>query len=281
MQLFKSVLSEWAILKEISNILSVPYDATISLQKKSLTLSDVYGIWLQMKLHLRACQRKKNFCTGLANHLLNALRDREGELFDPPVMSAALFLDPRFRSQIIQDSDKMQQAKTTLKNIWRKLLTLSSEPPAEETNSESVPTESSEDSFSDFDATVEMDKFLGCGETSDVVVSSVNTNEVDIENLLDEFNPTIIKSNQNVLEWWEKNKSHHPDLYKLAMVVLAMPPTEVQIERDFSKLNFVFSNRRCKISHERLEDIMIISLNDEVFYSVKQDEMDELMSNID
>lgn len=65
-------------------------------------------------------------------------------------------------------------------------------------------------------------------------------------------------------------------MYKLAKVIAAIPPTEVQIERDFSKLNFVFSNRRCSLTEDKLEDIMIIYLNDELFQQVKEDELNEL-----
>lgn len=59
------------------------------------------------------------------------------------------------------------------------------------------------------------------------------------------------------------------------MIVYAIPPTEVQIERDFSKLNYVFTNRRCKIQSERLQDIMLININPECFYLVKKQEIME------
>lgn len=62
------------------------------------------------------------------------------------------------------------------------------------------------------------------------------------------------------------------------MVVYGIPPTEVQIERDFSALNFVFSNRRCMIQEERLEDIMVIHLNPDLFYEVKEEELIALKS---
>lgn len=62
-------------------------------------------------------------------------------------------------------------------------------------------------------------------------------------------------------------------LHKLAMVVFGVPPTEVQIERDFSLLNFVFSNRRCMLQQERLEDIMVIHLNPDLFYEVKEEQL--------
>lgn len=122
--MFRLLKIKWKVLKELSYVLSIPYKATIDLQKQSLTLSDVFGIWLQMQLHLTACGRKKNYETDLSNKLLQAVNERKNCIFDNPLMSSALFLDPRYRSQLIQDPHKLEAAKMTLKNIWRRLITL-------------------------------------------------------------------------------------------------------------------------------------------------------------
>lgn len=68
-----------------------------------------------------------------------------------------------------------------------------------------------------------------------------------------------MQAKEYILQYWEERKGEHKELYMLAMTVFGIPPTEVQIERDFSNLNFVFSDRRCRL--ERLEDIMAINLN--------------------
>lgn len=94
-----------------------------------------------------------------------------------------------------------------------------------------------------------------------------------IEELLDIFNPNQLNAEESILNYWDSLKETDPTLHKLAMVVFAIPPTEVSIERDFSKLKYVFSDRRCQIQAERLEDIMPININPEVFYLIKQDEI--------
>lgn len=284
-ELFVLLQSKWIILKEIAYILSIPYDAIISLQKKSLTISDVFGIWMKMQLHLNACLKKSNYQTGLANHLLNAINNRKDQIFETPIMAAALFLDPRYRHQILKDDAKVSQAKTTLKNIWRKLLSLSANDPSEEGKEPTEPINSSnksdEISF-EYDKEAELDKYLTCTDEAAAAIESITfSNEVDIEHILDTFNPAPITSKENILEWWEANKNENHELYKLASVVFAIPPTEVQIERDFSSLNFVFSNRRCNLTEEMLEYIMVIHLNEEVFHFVKQQQQYELLSAIE
>lgn len=80
----------------------------------------------------------------------------------------------------------------------------------------------------------------------------------------------------SVHEYWESVKEEHKKLYKLAMVIFSIPPTEVQIERDFSSLDVVFTNRRGNLSSSRLEDIFLIHLNKDLFYNVNNDDINEL-----
>lgn len=65
-------------------------------------------------------------------------------------------------------------------------------------------------------------------------------------------------------------KDTEPELYKLAMVVFAVPPTEVQIERDFSDLKWIFTERRYNLSQARLEAILFLHLNKDLFYKINQ-----------
>lgn len=281
MQIFKLLQQKWAVLKEIAYVLSIPYNATISLQKKSLTLSDVFGIGLKMTLHLNACVKKPNYQTNLASHLLNAITERKEEIFNNPMMTCALFLDPRFRNQIVRDEYKMQEAKTALLNIWRRLITLDASQSVEEKD-DGINTSTKSDVSFEYDEQAELEKYLGSSFATESTVTNVSQRgegKEDIEHLLDMFDPEPIKSNENIIQFWENNKNEHKEIYKLATVVMGIPPTEVQEERNFSKLNYVFTDRRCKLTEERLEDIMTINLNEETFYLVKQEEINAMKCN--
>lgn len=270
---FELLKRKWSVLKETTHILSIPYNATISLQKQSLTLSDVFGIWLQMELHMKACETHKKYRTKLAKLLLTTFNERKETVFGNALMTSAIFLDPRFRSQIVHDENKMSLAKETLKNIWRRLNTTENDVSVEVSDVSGGSNASSNVSF-EFDEATELDNFLASSRASNE--SHPNQTEIDIDFVLDSFNPEPIKCKDDILIYWETIKNNAPSLYKIAMVVFAIPPTEVQIERDFSKLNFVFSNRRCRLTEERLEDIMAIHLNDELFHEVKQKELLQL-----
>lgn len=98
-------------------------------------------------------------------------------------------------------------------------------------------------------------------------------NHINIDLILDLFQPEILASKNSILEYWENAKTAHPELYKLAMLVFSVPPTEVTIERDFSHLNHVFNNKRSALNSARLNDIMIINLNKENFHKIKGEEL--------
>lgn len=79
--------------------------------------------------------------------------------------------------------------------------------------------------------------------------------------------------NQSVLSFWENAKDTEGVLYELAMTVYAIPPTEVQIERDFSRLDKILTKFRNSLSEDMLEALLMINLNPEVFYLVKGEEI--------
>lgn len=268
--IFRLLKKKWLTMKEIAHVLSIPFKATIALQEQALTLSDVFGIWLRMKLHLQACLAKKNYKTNLATHLLSCLEIRKDTIFNNPFMSCAIFLDPRFQSQIKNNEERMNEAKATLIKIWECLKVFNAPVSTESAANTTNASTGSENISFEYDDNLELDSYLAG-------ISQIKPNE-NIDFLLEIFDPPTISSKTNILEYWEEIRCGNKELYKLAMVVHGIPPTEVQIERDFSRLNFIFSNRRCMLQKERLEDIMVIHLNPDLFYEVKEEQLIALNS---
>ncbi|XP_034487200.1 uncharacterized protein LOC117791518 [Drosophila innubila] len=71
----------------------------------------------------------------------------------------------------------------------------------------------------------------------------------------------FMKSIVNVLNFWKDRKSNDPELYALSKVCFAIPPTQVTIERAFSSMKLVLSDNRNRLSHETLENILLVKLN--------------------
>lgn len=271
---FELILKKWLILKEIVYLLQIPLRATISIQKQDLTLSDAYEIWITMKLHFEAVCTRGKFKTNLAKHLLNALQTRNKFVFNNKFMKCALFLDPKYRRQILNDTIVTQEAKETLSQLWRRI-----QVDDVATNNLETPDFDHDSIDFHFDVQEELKRYLMHQTEDQFQIDSDSTQHESIEILLDLYDPDTMREGKSILEYWDTVKEIHPKLHQLAMIVFAIPPTEVQIERDFSKLKYVFSDRRCKIQSERLEDIMIININPEIFYLVKEDELIDAIKN--
>lgn len=226
-----------------------------------------------MRLHLNACSKKKNYRTDLAKHLLCALNERNDTLFSNPFMSSAIFFDPRFKSQL--NEQKTAEAKETIKIIWRRMLVIDSGASTRTLNVSNTSNGSENISF-EYDQQAEMDSFISGNISNEPGTAFSAVSNRDIDSILEMFDPEPIKSGVDIFQYWESRKNEDEILYKLATTILSIPATEVQIERDFSKLDFIFSKRRGRLEHERLDDIMVIHLNVELFEEVKEEELREL-----
>lgn len=283
MEIFKLLIKKWSTLKEIVYTLQIPYNATVTFQKQNLTLSDVYGRWISMQLHLRKCSFKSSYKTGLAGSLLDAMVKRNERIFNNPLMVCALYLDPRYRMVVIKCSEKTQQAMDNLIKIWHRLRALHENDHPAETETINISTDSL--SF-EFDEESELKQLLQSGNPMSAQSQSKSqartqtlTND-DIELELELFQPDVIPFKSSILDFWETAKEEHGSLYELASVIFSIPPTEVQIERDFSSLDFIFRNRRGSLGQSKLEDIFLIHLNKDLFFTVNNEDIQEMYKKL-
>lgn len=63
----------------------------------------------------------------------------------------------------------------------------------------------------------------------------------------------------SILNYWETKKNSEPELYKLSQVVLAAPASQVSVERAFSALGLILTQKRTSMKSAKLNDILINS----------------------
>lgn len=254
------------MLREIVHILAIPYKATIELQRYDLSLSDAYGSWLKMELHLKNKQRRATR-TGLENKLLVALSERKNRhrIFKNPLMKAALYLDPRFRRLITISHEDTDEAKETLRSISNRLIVLSEGRLSDNMNQ-------SNESDDSFDAQKEFDRYFNRTAPVDSNIQS------DFEAVLDSYDPPPMKIDASLLKYWHDSydQQHSKLLFDVAMAILAVPPTEVAIERDFSHLKIILSDLRTNLSPQTLENILTINLNKDLYLQINENDVNEL-----
>lgn len=73
------------------------------------------------------------------------------------------------------------------------------------------------------------------------------------------------KSYPGLLQWWQKNEDTFPHLSKVAKAYLAIRPTSVASERLFSLGGNIMTEKRTRMSAQRLEMTALIKANQDVF----------------
>lgn len=68
----------------------------------------------------------------------------------------------------------------------------------------------------------------------------------------------------NVLEYWNKSCDKDKDMRQIVEAVLAVPATQVSVERSFSALSTILTKLRSKLSKKSLSNILITKLNYEL-----------------
>lgn len=191
-------------------------------------------------------------------------------------MLSAIYLDARYRNEILRDSELVEKAVETLINLWNRIQNIRSENAFTNESIENYSAQSSDMSI-DFENSESLDSYLA-HRAVDLDRNSHSEgicSGIDIKTQLELFQPKTVSTKLNILDIWERDKTEHEDLYELSSVVFAIPPTEVQIERDFSALEHVFGPRRYNLSSDLLEAVLLINLNADLFYIVKEELLEE------
>lgn len=193
----------------------------------------------------------------LAQQLLTQILSFEYTV-DTPIMHAALYLDPRYN--ILLTEVQKTKAIDLLKSFYHRIETTN--------NNQTTPENREEVSSLD-----ELSIFISRIRNQASVAINMNTSSQsnsDIKRLLLEFNnqEDLTKS---VLTFWEENKFTKPELYKLANIIFAIPPTQSSVERSFSALALILTPLRTQLSDKVLSEILLIRLNKAIYSLVGKD----------
>lgn len=84
---------------------------------------------------------------------------------------------------------------------------------------------------------------------------------IEIEKITKALEPLKILNKS----YWHDRKESNPELYRLAMIVFSVPPSQASVERSFSVLNTMFTRQRTRIYDHNLENQLFVALNSKNF----------------
>ena len=141
-------------------------------------------------------------------------------------------MDPRYH--VILTDSIITDVKHCLHQTHDRLLSISHRPSTiESTNPNEV------DILEDDD----FEKLIQNAEATHSNVSHNNNNICQtLDNKIEEYlKEPRLKNSSNILHYWSKMKNKMPKLFELSKIILAIPPTQVSVERLFSALKFILS----------------------------------------
>lgn len=251
----------WNELERMVEILGLFAKKMEYLQKVDISLADVVGVWLELENALK--KKKEN---PLAALLLEKLirRKEEFEVASNDVTVACMFLDLRF--SFILSPDEKVRARKHLIYLWQKLRLRTNEferehSPQLNTTEEEMEIDNNEDELEQILKTLY--------QNDDAIPGTIPTEDLLLQEIEKFDKLGRVKATDNIALRWETEKFTFPILYQLAKMIMAVAPTEVSVERNFSTLDFILTKRRNRLTDENLEAILFIKLNstllDEVF----------------
>lgn len=257
-----SILQDWQKIKEIVDVLCVPFEITTHLETSTLTLSDLFGSLLKMEYKMQKFTSNPNPHTELADVLVKKVSDRKTKLLINPAMLCSVYLDPRYCLDLSPAETAI--AKRTLEKFHDKWIQ----------RCKNKPAETAHDSFEEYQA--EKRKRL-----TSSVFEAIEPSEADnIMSLFEKYEKCLpaMSHREPILLYWESRKDTDPVLYQLASMVNTIPPTQVTVERAFSILSLVYNARRTRLSPDLLQYILLINLNKDLVPGINAEDLAKLKS---
>lgn len=231
------------------------------MQRVGYGLTDFFISWLRIDKNI---SRLNGYGTilNLTHRLKEELDARKAELFDTPSMVAAMYLDPRVKYKLTRQQKEC--AILHLKKVYIKLQQLKTV----EVVSNSIQNNTLDelnDEYAAMNNDYNPDSEI---DTSHLMLSFANYDAV-----------MHMDYKCNVMEFWTKNKEEFQLLYPLACVMHTIPAGQCFEERNFSFFSYIRNARRTSLKSKNLQNIITIRLNRDIFYQLKQEEVDSIINS--
>lgn len=211
-------------------ILKIPNDATIALQAVQLTPGQFFLEWEKMRFHLQKCGAT------IADELVEALDFRRDKLLESnDLLLSGIWVDSK--SRVLLSSQQKEIAKSYIKRLVTQILRAdSTDPPSPKRSRRDV-----KDGDEDFEA---------------YLASMAEDND----SRLDEHAEDV--GIDAALQQYETNRGPPLDIIKEAIaVVSALPTTQASVERLFSALKVLATDRRSRMKDDVINGILFLKCN--------------------
>lgn len=240
----------WTKIHDLRDSLKPVFELTLALQVSNLTIPDMVFKWHSKKLVLKSLK------SSYSANLFTSIENREHQIFSKPIVIASMFLDKRF-SELLSN-DEVGIAKNAINKIQKRIEGLANN--SFEESSVPVVTYVDETPLNEEAAMLEemLRQRSSNIETEKVDDTTADALAVELRHYTDQKR---FRADTNIMEFWKNHKSAFPLLSKIALMILTIPVTEVDVERLFSHLSFIHSKLRNCLTSEMISNILFLRLS--------------------
>lgn len=273
---------QWYEFRDLVAVLEPTQVLTTKLQAQNLTVSDCLFYWLEMKEELEGLSNSGQGKVALfSNKLIACLREKEEAVFNNKIALAGCYLGQKL--QFTMTAGQIDGAKSMIRMVVMKKLEIAklSEPAVDEQDMDEVretieETENAVENLSSLDRKIReaMTKAKESSSQLSQTSSSQSGSSYERERakVLAELEKEFAAYEEDVLSspsmptkpslgYWQTKCDSMPILSSAALDINCVPMTEVSVERLFSHLNFIFTERRNRTKGDIIEDILFLRLN--------------------
>lgn len=248
---------DWKVLQGACDILRYFQDITVELSsEKTVTISKVIVLcnMLRRKFNkIKASLDLPEEVISMTNKIMEVFTKRCSNIEENKILAIPTLLDPRFKRQGFSDGNSFEKAKSAV----LRLISITNE---EISNPISVDTISADEapeqgSSNDNSLWREFDEqvFQLIGR-NDPTVAGI----VEVDKFLHE---PLLKRTENPLVWWKTREALYPRLSRVILKKFCVIATSVPCERIFSKGGQVVTERRNRLTAEKVSKLLFLNFN--------------------
>ncbi|XP_037942459.1 uncharacterized protein LOC119675339, partial [Teleopsis dalmanni] len=223
---------------------------TKHMQTEQYVIGDFYRDWLCCEIELEELVTK----TPYASRLHESMQKKKQIFMDSDAFQAALYLDPRFNyenSTMLSENQKSTAAYLTA--TFERLTKLED---LQKVGNEPDSPNISCDMMFEFPTTSAAPYSKLQQRMTANITANTETNRTFKQKLIALASQKGVPLHTDILSYW-KTSNNYKEIKKVAAVALAVPATQVSVERAFSALSLVLTKLRSRLSNSTINNLLI------------------------
>lgn len=200
----------------------------------------------------------------MVGEFLKGISDRLGDLENSQTLLVSTFLDPRFKNVGFSSDHAAERSKQLVIKLVSQEIAHSVSKSRE---TQPSPSTSAGDNTEDVSIDAGYPSIWGhfakkaASISSKSIVPATSRAIIEIQRYLEE---DLLDKNKDPLKWWRDHSYKYPYLLKVVVEKFGTVATSVPCERVFSKSGQLISERRARLSQNKVEKLMFLYVNSEL-----------------